>query len=170
MQERYFEVDGSRLNFLWRPLAVGPPAPDTPLKPDSALNTSWLLHRHLARGEIVEAAVLSNAPRRRFEELMRYRDSVGEAAFRQVFGEYFSSDNKPVAEAAMGEYRLIVWYLGKAGALAGEYFVEVEGRYMIDDGPGETRSRLRRVLESLRAGQLPAVAASTGTTTDNIPK
>lgn len=155
-EERELLLDGEPLRFLWRALAVAPPAADAQLAPDSALNTSWLLHRHLAEANIEEAAVLSNAPRRRHAELRRYLNDVGEAAFRKVFGEYFAEGNRPVAEAAIGPYRLIVWYLRGAERLAGEYYVEVDGRYMIDDGPSQTRNQLRVVLNSLRAGMLPA--------------
>lgn len=155
-EERELLLDGEPLRFRWRALAVAPPAAGARLVPDSALNTSWLLHRHLAEANIEDAAVLSNAPRRRHAELRRYLDDVGEAAFRKVFGEYFAEGNRPVAEAAIGPYRLIVWYLRGAERLAGEYYVEVDGRYMIDDGPNETRNQLRVVLNSLRAGMLPA--------------
>jgi hypothetical protein len=37
--------------------------------------------------------------------------------------------------------------------LAGQYFVEVEGRYLMDDVPNQTRANLRRVLEAYRAGR-----------------
>ena len=159
-EARELLLDGEPLRFLWRPLAVAAPAADAQLVPDSALNTSWLLHRHLAEANIEEAAVLSNAPRRRHAELRRYLNDVGEAAFRKVFGEYFAEGNRPVAEAAIGPYRLIVWYLRGAERLAGEYYVEVDGRYMIDDGPSQTRNQLRVVLNSLRAGMLPAPLAT----------
>ncbi len=149
------QFEGEPLRFGWRPLTVSAPPADAPLEPLSALDTSWLLHRHLARGEIVEAALLSNAPRRRHAELARFRQAVGDAGFREVFAQYFAEGNRPIAEAAIGPYRLLIWNLETEGRFAGEYFVEVEGRVLIDDGPGETRFKLRRVLESLRAGQLP---------------
>ncbi|MBK8065394.1 MAG: hypothetical protein IPK29_16135 [Betaproteobacteria bacterium] len=154
--ERQIESDEGPLRFFWRALTATAPGPDATIAPDTALNTSWLLHRHLARGAIEDAALLSNAPRRRYEELKRYLEGVGKEAFRQVFGEYFVPGNRPVAEAAIGPHRLIVWHLQNADRLAGEYYVEIEGRFMIDDGPSVPRNRLRRVLASLRAGQLPA--------------
>jgi len=132
--------------------------PAAPLAPDSALNSARLLHLHLSTGDIEEAAVLSNAPRRRFEVLQQYRREVGEEEFKRVFAQYLDPANRLVAEFAIGRHRLLVWELRAAGDapahLAGQYFVEVEGRYLLDDVPGETRTMLRRVLEALRAGRL----------------
>ena len=54
-------------------------------------------------------------------------------------------------EAAIGKRRLLVWDLGEAGhQLAGQYFVEVDGRFRMDDVPNEERSKLQRVLEAKR--------------------
>ncbi|MGH9576076.1 MAG: hypothetical protein ACRD3R_01475, partial [Terriglobales bacterium] len=47
--------------------------PAAELAPTSALNSAKLLNLHLSTGDIEEAALLSNAPRRRFEVLQEYR-------------------------------------------------------------------------------------------------
>jgi hypothetical protein len=107
--------------------------------------------RHLAEGKLEEAAALSNAPQRRFEVLRDYRDAVGEEEFKRVFGRYFAPENRLVAEVALGRHRLLVWDLGEAGnRLAGQYYVEVEGGFLMDDVPSAERSELRRVLEEIR--------------------
>jgi len=131
------------------------------LAPSSALDAAKLLNLHLSSGDIEEAALLSNAPRRRFEVLRDYRESVGEEAFKQVFAQYFFPENRLLAEIAIGRHRLLVWEL-KGGAqppapatvVAGQYFVEVDGRYLIDDVPNDTRTSLRWVLEAYRSGKL----------------
>lgn len=132
--------------------------PASALSPDSALNAARLLNLHLSTGDVEEAAVLSNAPRRRFEVLQQYRREVGEEEFKRVFAQYLDPANRLVAEIAIGRHRLLVWELRAAGQapahLAGQYFVEIEGRYLLDDVPGETRAMLRRVLEALRGGTL----------------
>lgn len=132
--------------------------PATALAPDSALNAARLLNLHLSTGDIEEAAVLSNSPRRRFEVLQQYRREVGEEEFKRVFAQYLDPANRLVAEIAIGRHRLLVWELRAAGDapahLAGLYFVEVEGRYLLDDIPGGTRTLLREVLQALRAGRL----------------
>lgn len=113
-----------------------------------------LMLRHLAEGNIEEAAALSNAPRRRFEVLRDYRDAVGEEEFKRVFGRYFTPGNRLIAEVAIGRHRLLVWDLGEAGnQLAGQYYVEVEGKFLMDDVPSRERSRLRRVLDAYRSGK-----------------
>jgi len=38
--------------------------------------------------------------------------------------------------------------------LAGQYFKEIEGRWLMDDVSSEQRSTLRRVLEAYRSGKL----------------
>jgi hypothetical protein len=125
-----------------------------PSAPDSARATAMLVLRHLAEGNIEEAAALSNAPRRRLEVLRDYRDAVGEEEFKRVFGRYFAPQNRLVAEVAIGRHRLLVWDLGEAGnRLAGQYYVEVEGRFLLDDVPSRSRSELRGVLESYRSGK-----------------
>jgi len=139
--------------------------PGKDLAPDSAMNTAKLLNLHLSAGDIEEAALLSNAPRRRFEVLRDYRESVGEEEFKRVFAQYFTPENRLIAEVAIDRHRLLLWELqttsqsARAPAaptttIAGQYFVEVEGRYLIDDVPNDTRTQLRWVLEAYRSGKL----------------
>jgi len=120
----------------------------------SARQTANRVLHHLAEGDIEQAALLSNAPRRRYEVLREYRASVGEDEFRRVFGQYFVPGNRLVAEVALDEHRLLVWDLGEAGhRLAGQYYVEIEGKFLMDDVPSEKRAQLRRVLEAYRTGK-----------------
>jgi hypothetical protein len=130
--------------------------PNGELAPTSALNAAKLLNLHLSAGNIEEAALLSNAPRRRFEVLRDYRESVGEDEFKRVFAQYFLPQNQLLAEIAIDRHRLLVWDL-KEGAtrIAGQYFVEIDGRYLVDDVPNDTRTSLRWVLEAYRSGKLP---------------
>jgi hypothetical protein len=136
--------------------------PAAQLAPDSALNAAKLLNLHLSAGDIEEAALLSNAPRRRFEVLREYRASVGEEEFKRVFAQYFTPENRLVAEIAIDKHHLLLWELKTATAsgpassiVAGQYFVEIEGRYLIDDVPNDARTQLRWVLEAYRSGKLP---------------
>jgi hypothetical protein len=109
------------------------------------------LLEHLAAGEIEEAAALSNAPQRRYEVLRDYRESVGEDEFKRVFAQYSAPENLVIAELALGERRLIIWDLGQAAHhLAGQYYVALDGRFVMDDVPSEERSKLRRVLDGYR--------------------
>ncbi|HUK03995.1 MAG TPA: hypothetical protein VLV90_02805 [Burkholderiales bacterium] len=125
------------------------------LAPRSALDTAKLLNLHLSAGDIEEAALLSNSPRRRFEVLRDYRASVGEEEFKRVFAQYLTPANRLVAEIAIDNHRLLVWDLREgATRIAGQYFVEVEGRYLVDDVPNDVRTRLRWVLEAYRSGKL----------------
>jgi hypothetical protein len=122
---------------------------------DSARPAAEKLLRHLADGDIESAAVLSNAPRRRYEELAKYRAAVGEAEFRRLYSRYFVPANRLVAEVAVGAHRLLVWDLGEARHhLAGQYYVEIDGRFLMDDVPGAARTELRRVLDAYRAGKI----------------
>jgi hypothetical protein len=110
-----------------------------------------LVLRHLAAGEIEAAAALSNAPQRRLEVLRDYRDAIGEEAFKLVFERYFAPGNRVIAEVALGPRRLLVWDLGEAGGrLAGQFYVEVDGKFVMDDVPGRERTQLREVLEKYR--------------------
>ena len=129
--------------------------PAAELAPTSALNAAKLLNLHLSTGDIEEAALLSNSPRRRFEVLRDYRESVGEDDFKRVFAQYFYPENRLVAEIAIDRHSLLIWDLREgATRIAGQYYVEVDGRYLIDDVPNDTRTRLRWVLEAYRAGNL----------------
>lgn len=121
---------------------------------DSARPVALEMLKHLAAGELEAAAALSNAPQRRLEVLRAYRDRVGEGPFRQVFGRYFAQENRIVMEAAIGPHRLVVWELGEAGGrLAGQYFVAVDGRFLVDDMASPERSKLQRVLGELRSSR-----------------
>ena len=110
--------------------------------------------KHLAAGELEQAAALSNAPKRRFEVLREYRDAVGEDVFKQAFGKYLSPENRLVAEVAIGPRRLLIWQLPEAGGqLAGQFYIEVDGKFLLDDVPSRERNELRRVLQRYRAEQ-----------------
>lgn len=157
-ESRILELDGGgRVAYTLR---THPPdahvlRPAAELAPTSALDAAKLLNLHLSTGDIEEAALLSNSPRRRFEVLRDYRDSVGEEEFKRVFARYFFPQNRLLAEIAIGRHRLLVWDL-KDGAsrIAGQYFVEIEGRYLIDDVPNDVRTSLRWVLEAYRSGKI----------------
>jgi len=157
--ERALELpDGSRVSYTLRIHAPDAHLLDAAatLVPASPLESAKLLNRHLSAGNLEEAALLSNAPRRRFEVFREYRDSIGEDEFRRIFARYFYPENRLLAEIAIERHRLLIWELKEPGAgaphLAGQYFVEVEGRYLLDDVPSATRSRLRQVLEAWRSG------------------
>ena len=129
--------------------------PSAVLEPTSALNAAKLLNPHLSTGDIEEAALLSNAPRRRFEMLQDYRQSVGEDEFKRVFAQYFDRGNRLIAEIAIDKHRLLIWDLREgATRIAAQYFVEIDGRYLIDDVPNDARTRLRWVLEAYRSGKI----------------
>ena len=126
------------------------------LAPTSALDAAKLLNLHLSAGDVEEAALLSNAPRRRFEVLRDYREAVGAEEFKRVFAQYFDPENRLLAEVGIGKHRLLIWDLREgATRIAGQFFVEVEGRYLVDDMPNDERTGLRWVLEAYRSGKLP---------------
>jgi len=155
-EARTLELDGgAKVDYTLRLHPAGAHvAPGDPT-PTSALNTAKLLNQHLAAGDLTEAALLSNAPRRRFEVLRDFRESVGADEFKRVFAQYLSGENRLLAEIAIDKHRLLVWDLREGTTrIAGQYFVEVDGRYLIDDVPNDVRTRLRWVLEAYRAGKI----------------
>jgi hypothetical protein len=118
---------------------------------DSAQPAALQILRHLSAGELEAAAALSNAPERRLEVLRDYRSRVGDDELRRVFQRYFHEGNRVLLEAALGPHRLLVWELGEAaGHLAGQYFVALDGRFLLDDVPSATRRDLERLLQALR--------------------
>ena len=120
---------------------------------ESAQPVARKILRYLAAGELEEAALLSNAPKRRYEVLHDYLAQVGEVEFKRVYGQYLFPENRVVAEVAIGPRRLVIWDLGEAGHhLAAQYYVSVDGRFLMDDAPSEERSQLRQVLRAFRAG------------------
>ncbi len=131
------------------------PAAVDPGSAGSAYGTAKLLLKHLAAGDIEAAARVSNAPQRRYEVLHDYRAKLGEEEFKRVFGQYLQPQNRLVAEYRLGSHRLLIWDLGEvAHHLAGQYYVETEeGKFLMDDVPGEERSRLRQALDSYRKKQ-----------------
>jgi hypothetical protein len=131
--------------------------------PESALGTAQRILRHLAAGELEEAAVLSNAPKRRFEVLRDYRASVGDEEFKRVFARLLRAKDRAVREIGIGAHHLLVWNVrGADRELAAQYYVNVEGRFLMDDAPGETRARLARVLRAWRE-ERAAATPSAGT-------
>lgn len=119
---------------------------------ESAKDTAQLVLRHLSEGNIAEAAALSNAPRRRFEVLRDYRDAVGEEAFKRVFASYLSPGNRLIAEVVRGKHTLLVWKLAEADDhIAAQYYVEIDGRHLLDDVPSPGRAELTNELRKIRA-------------------
>jgi hypothetical protein len=117
----------------------------------SARSTARVILRHLSEGDIRAAAALSNAPARREEVLRDFQASVGEEEFKRVFSQYLARAEAVVAEVAIGAHRLLIWQLaGKEVRLTGQFYVEKDGRFLLDDVPSETRANLRRVLQSYR--------------------
>ena len=157
-ETRTLELEGGgRVTYTVRahPPGAHNLTPKTELTPGTALDTAKMLNLHLSTGDIEEAALLSNSPRRRFEVLREYRDSVGADEFKRVFTQYFYPENRLLAEIVIGNHSLLVWRLQDgASRIAGQYFVEVEGRYLIDDVPNDARTSLRWVLEAYRAGTI----------------
>ena len=122
----------------------------------SAAETGREILHLLAKGEIIKAAELSNAPKRRLEVFREFRSRVGDDEFRRVFQEYLGPGNKLMAEVALGRHRLLIWKLGDAGDhLAGQYYIESDGRFLMDDVPSPERSNLRKILDSYRIGVRP---------------
>lgn len=125
-----------------------------PSAPDSARGTALTVLKHLAEGNLEQAAALSNAPKRRFEVLRDYRDTVGEEEFKRLFGRFLAPDNRLIAEVAIGPRRLLVWELADSRhQLAGQFYIEVDGKFLMDDVPSRERTELRRVLRRYRAQQ-----------------
>lgn len=118
---------------------------------ESARDTAEIVLRHLSEGNIAEAAAYSNSPKRRFEILRAYRDAVGEDEFKRVFSRYLAPGNRLVAEVVRGKHVLLVWQLAEAdGHLAGQYYVEVEGKFLLDDVPNPERAELTKELRRIR--------------------
>lgn len=118
---------------------------------ESARASATRLLALLAEGNIEAAAQLSNAPERRYEVLRDYREQVGGEEFKRVYARYFEPGNHLMAEAAIGKRRLLVWQLARAGGqLAGQFFVEVDGRFVLDDVPHPQRAQLQKVLSEFR--------------------
>lgn len=161
-EARFLDIEGQpRIEYRLHvhPANAHVLTPAVALAPDTALNAAKLLNLHLSTGDLEEAAVLSTSPKRRFEVLRDYRQSVGAEEFKRVFAQYFDPANRLLAEVAIDRHRLLIWELrGAAGApshLAGQYFIEVDGKYLLNDVPSPARAQLRHVLEAYRSGKLP---------------
>ena len=143
-QERSIELGGETIRYTLRadPTDGG------------ALATARELARDLAAGDIEAAALLSNAPKHRYEVLREYRDWIGADEFKRVYAQYFSLRSRVVAEIGIGRRRLLIWRLDGGDHLAGQFYAEIGGRFLLDDVPGAERGRLRRLLEAYRAGKL----------------
>jgi hypothetical protein len=123
-----------------------------PSAPDSARDTALTVLKHLAVGDLEQAAALSNAPQQRLELLRGYRDVVGDDEFKRLFGRFLAPDNRLIAEVAIGPRRLLVWELGDS-QLAGQFYIQVDGKFLMDDVPSRERTELRGVLRRYRAQQ-----------------
>jgi hypothetical protein len=157
-EARELELEsGARVAYLLRthPADAHLVRPATDLAPSSALNAAKLLNLHLSTGDIEEAALLSNSPRRRFEEFHKFQQTYGDEEFKRVFSEYYDPKNQLRAEIVIGAHSLLVWEQASPPNIAGQYFVNIDGRFFMDDVPNDVRTRLRWVLEAYRSGKIP---------------
>lgn len=156
LAERSLEIDGETIRFSVRAFPPEASRVDAAaaLEPTTALNTAILIGRQLMNGASEDAAVYSNSPRRRFEVLREYQESVGAEGFRKAYAEYFDPGNYIAAELSIGDHSLLVWRLRDADRFAAQYYVRVEGRVFMDDVPSAQRNRLRRLMEAVRSGRL----------------
>ena len=121
---------------------------------ESAKPIAVQILRYLAAGDIEQAAKLSNAPERRAEVLREFRARVGEEEFKRVYSEYLAPQNLVIAEIALGPRRLVAWKLGTAGdRVVGQYYVLLDGRFVMDDERSPARAELTRALERLRSSR-----------------
>jgi hypothetical protein len=121
----------------------------------SAFGTAKTILAHLSEGNIDAAAALSNAPERRSDVLRYYRETVGEEEFKRIFSRFLDPANSLLAEVAIGPRRLLLWKLGEANDhISGQFYLETEGRFLMDDVPSDERTELRRVLDAARAGKI----------------
>jgi hypothetical protein len=111
----------------------------------NARDTATAVVRLLSEGKVEEAAALSTHPQRRREVLEDYRGRVGEDEFRRIYARYL--EGRIVEEVAEGSHRLVIWDIGH---LAGQYFVEKDGRFLLDEEPSEARNKLGRALADYR--------------------
>lgn len=149
--------DGASIRYTLRTFAPEAHRLDAAaeLAPTDALSTAKLVTQHLAAGRIEEASLLSNAPKARFEVLREGFAGWSADDFARAFGRYFAPGNRIVGDAAIGNHRLLMWYLKDTDHLTGYFFVEVDGKLLLDDVPSATRANLRHVLEAHRAGRAP---------------
>lgn len=154
LTEREVDLDGETVRYSIRGSASGAHPQDAAAS-SRVLNAALAINRLLAAGRLEDAALRSNAPRRRFEVLTDYQRSVGADEFKRVFGEYSDPGNRLVAEVVIGRHSLLVWQLRESKHYAGQYYVEIEGTVYLDDAPGVARARLRRILEGIRSGAIP---------------
>ena len=112
-------------------------------------------------GALAFTTTVAQAERSRFEELANFKNTYGDEEFKRVFAEYFDAKNSLVAEIVIGDRSLLIWQLSvpsKSGTptpyYAGQYFVAVDGRVLVDDVPNDVRTQLRWVLEAYRSGKL----------------
>lgn len=149
--------DGAAIRYTLRTFAPDAHLRDSPEEsgPTDALGAAKRVTRHLAAGRVEEVSLLSNAPKARFERLQESFNGWSEDDFARAFGRYFAPGNRVVGDVAIGKHRLLMWYLKDTDHLTGYFFVEVDGRLLLDDVPSETRASLRRVLDAHRAGRAP---------------
>jgi len=123
-----------------------------------ALDAARRITRLLAAGELEDVSLLSNAPKARFDRLREAFGDWTKDEFERAFGRYFNAENRILGDAAIGRHRLLMWYLKDSDHVTAYYFVDVDGRLLLDDAPSETRAKLRRVLEAYRAGRAPGTS------------
>jgi len=121
---------------------------------ESAQPVALQILRHLAAGEIDQAAKLSNAPERRAEVLREFRARVGDDEFKRVYSEYLAPENRIITELGLGPRRLLVWKLGSAaGRVVGQYYVRVDDQFLMDDERSAERAELTRALAKFRSSK-----------------
>ena len=150
-------ADGTRIAYTLRDFTRDAQAlaPGVKLAPNNALDAAKLLIEHLARGQIEDAALLSNAPKQRYRLLREAYAGWKPEDFARTYGRYFLPQNRILAEVSIGAHHLVLWRLQDINYLAGYFFIDIDGKTYLDDWPSPVRAQLEQVLEAYRAGTLP---------------
>lgn len=149
-------ADGSKIAYTLRRFTPDAQAlaPNVKLAPNNALDAAKLLIERLARGQIEDAALLSNAPKQRYQLLREAYADWKPDDFARAYGRYFLPQNRILAEASIGAHHLVLWRLQDIDYLAGYFFIDIDGKTYLDDWPSPVRAQLEQVLEAYRSGTL----------------
>jgi hypothetical protein len=151
---RTWNTDTGEINYQLT--AFEPPLKITrQLQSDNgAVNASLQLYRALGTADISTAAAMSNDRERTYAKYERYVERLGMAEFKKMFLSYFVGGASYTHELVIGEHHMLLVEDPADDTIAAQFYVRVEGKYLIDEKPGPERDQLGRLFMAVREGKL----------------
>ena len=149
-------VDGVKISYkvkLFEPPTVVT-MNEKMLNQSSAVNCSYLLYSKLAKGDINEAAALSNNAAAVKQDYTLYRERIGDEKFKKMFSNYFGGGLSLRYELTIGTRHMLVIHDKEMDMPTAQFYVDDGKKFIVDEKESKEKDQLGKLFNALQDGTL----------------